>query len=279
LLESELFGHERGAFTGADQRRIGKFEQADGGTVFMDEVGDMAPGTQSKLLRLLQEKQFERVRGNSTIHADIRIIAATNQDLEILAAAGRFRQDLFYRLNVLTIRTPPLRERIEDLPLLLGYFLRRMNRELDRHVQSVSPEAMQLLTQHSWPGNVRELQSAVKHALVYATGDTLTPECLPLHLQGKPSRVEALAAEQSVDLAVARLVQETLAQNCGNIYDQIQAAVDRVVLREVLEHVKGNQVEAANLLGMSRTTLRSKLRSLQLSLRLIVEKQVNEVPD
>jgi two-component system nitrogen regulation response regulator GlnG len=126
---------------------------------------------------------------------------------------------------------------------------------------------------------VRELQSAVKHALVYATGDTLTPECLPLHLQGKPSRVEALAAEQSVDLAVARLVQETLAQNCGNIYDQIQAAVDRVVLREVLEHVKGNQVEAANLLGMSRTTLRSKLRSLQLSLRLIVEKQVNEVPD
>ena len=142
LLESELFGHERGAFTGADRRRIGKFEQAHGGTVFMDEVGDMSPGTQAKLLRLLQEKQFERVGGNTTIHSDIRIIAATNQDLESLAAAGRFRQDLFYRLNVLTIRIPPLRERIEDIPLLLEYFLGRMNRELDRHVQSVSPEAM-----------------------------------------------------------------------------------------------------------------------------------------
>jgi len=134
--------------------RIGKFEQAHGGTVFMDEVGDMSPGTQAKLLRLLQEKQFERVGGNATIHSDIRIIAATNQDLESLVAAGRFRQDLFYRLNVLTICIPPLRERIEDLPLLLEYFLARMNRELDRHVQSVSPEAMELLQRHSWPGNV-----------------------------------------------------------------------------------------------------------------------------
>ena len=134
LLESELFGHERGAFTGADRRRIGKFEQADGGTIFMDEVGDMAPATQAKLLRLLQEEQFERVGGNATIHTDIRLIAATNQDLESLAAAGRFRQDLFYRLNVLTIRIPPLRERIDDIPLLVNYFLGRMNREFDRHV-------------------------------------------------------------------------------------------------------------------------------------------------
>ena len=185
LLESELFGHERGAFTGADRRRIGKFEQAHGGTVFMDEVGDMAPGTQAKLLRLLQEKQFERVGGNTTIHSDIRIIAATNQDLESLAAAGRFRQDLFYRLNVLTIRIPPLRERIEDIPLLLEYFLVRMNRELDRHVRSVSPEAMQLLTQHSWPGNVRELQSAVKYALVHTAGDTLTARLPPSPSSGE----------------------------------------------------------------------------------------------
>jgi two-component system nitrogen regulation response regulator GlnG len=272
LLESELFGHERGAFTGADRRRIGKFEQAHGGTVFMDEVGDMSPGTQAKLLRLLQEKQFERVGGNTTLQSDIRIIAATNQDLESLAAAGRFRQDLFYRLNVLTIHIPPLRERIEDIPLLLEYFLVRMNRELDRHVQSVSPEVMQLLTQHSWPGNVRELQSAVQYALVHTAGDTLTPDCLPPHLQEKSTRVEVLAAVESVDLAVARLVQETLAQKCGNLYYQVQAAVDRVVLREVLEYVKGNQVEAADLLGISRTTLRSKLRSLN----MVVEKQVNE---
>jgi two-component system nitrogen regulation response regulator GlnG len=275
LLESELFGHERGAFTGADRRRIGKFEQAHGGTVFMDEVGDMSPGTQAKLLRLLQEKQFECVGGNTTIQSDIRIIAATNQDLESLAVAGRFRQDLFYRLNVLTICIPPLHERSEDIPLLLEYFLVRMNRELDRHVQRVSPEAMQLLTQHSWPGNVRELQSAVKYALVHTAGDTLTPDCLPSHLQEKSSRVEVLAAEESADLAVARLVQETVAQKRGNVYHQVQAAVDRVVLREVLEHVKGNQVEAADLLGISRTTLRSKLRSLN----MVVEKQVNETPE
>jgi len=275
LLESELFGHERGAFTGADRRRIGKFEQAHGGTVFMDEVGDMSPGTQAKLLRLLQEKQFERIGGNTTISTDIRIIAATNQDLESLAAAGRFRQDLFYRLNVLTIRIPPLRERIEDIPLLVEYFLVRMNRELDRHVQGVSPEAMRLLQQHSWPGNVRELQSAIKFALVHTAGDSLTPGCLPLHIQEKSPRIEILAAEESIDLAVARLVKETLAQDCGNIYYQVQAAVDRVVLREVLEHAKGNQVDAADLLGISRTTLRSKLRSL----KMLVEKQVSEAPD
>jgi len=275
LLESEIFGHERGAFTGADRRRIGKFEQAHGGTVFMDEVGDMTPGTQAKLLRLLQEKQFERVGGNTTIQSDTRIIAATNQDLESLATAGRFRQDLFYRLNVLTIHIPPLRERIDDIPLLLDYFLVRMNRELDRHVQSVSPEAMEILKRHSWPGNVRELQSAVKYALVHTVGHTLSPDCLPPHLLQTSSPMELLAAEQSVDLAVARMVQETLHRKCGNIYHQVQAAVDRVLLSEVLQHVKGNQVEAADLLGISRTTLRSKLRSLG----LVVEKQVNDDSD
>jgi two-component system nitrogen regulation response regulator GlnG len=271
LLESELFGHERGAFTGADRRRVGKFEQAHGGTIFLDEVGDMAPGTQAKVLRLLQENRFERVGGNTTIHSDIRVIAATNQGLESLTAAGRFRQDLFYRLNVLTIRIPPLRERIEDLPLLLEYFLDRMNRELDRQVRGLSPQAMELLMQHSWPGNVRELQSAVKHALVHATGEMLTPDDLPPQLSEKAPRVEVLAARPSVDLDVARLVQDALAQEYGNIYDQVHAAVDRVVLREVLEHVKGNQVEAADLLGISRTTLRAKLRSLN----MVVEKQVN----
>ena len=275
LLESELFGHERGAFTGADRRRIGKFEQANGGTLFMDEVGDMCLATQAKLLRLLQEGEFERVGGNTTIRTAIRIIAATNHDLESLAAAGRFRQDLFYRLNVLTIHIPPLRERIEDIPVLLEYFLARMNRELDRHVRSVSPEAMQLLQQHSWPGNVRELQSAVKHALVHIAGEVLTPGDLPPHLQGKSLPVDALAAQQSAGIEVARLVQEALAQRRGNIYDEVHAAVDRVVLREVLEHVRGNQVEAAEVLGISRTTLRSKLRSLN----MIIAKQVNDAAD
>ncbi len=271
LLESELFGHERGAFTGADRRRIGKFEQADGGTIFMDEVGDMAPATQAKLLRLLQEGEFERVGGNTTIHTNIRLIAATNQDLESLAAAGRFRQDLFYRLNVVTIRIPPLRERIEDIPLIVNYFLGRMNREFDRHVHSVSPEAMQLLKQHNWPGNVRELQSVTKHALIHTPGDIVLTEGFPVHLREGASAGHP-AALSGGELEVGRLVREMLEGSRGNIYYHVQAAVDRVVLNAVLEQVKGNQVEAAELLGISRNTLRSKLRNLG----LVVEKQLNE---
>ena len=271
LLESELFGHERGAFTGADRRRIGKFEQADGGTMFMDEVGDMAPATQAKLLRLLQEEEFERVGGNTTIHTNIRLIAATNQDLESLAASGRFRQDLFYRLNVVTIRIPPLRERIDDIPLLVNYFLGRMNREFDRHVHAVSPEAMQLLKQHNWPGNVRELQSVIKHALIHTPGDIVSPDGFPVHLRESSSGGHP-SATGSGDLEVGRLVREMLQGSRGNIYYHVQAAVDRVVLNAVLEQVKGNQVEAAELLGISRNTLRSKLRNLG----LVVEKQLNE---
>jgi two-component system nitrogen regulation response regulator GlnG len=269
LLESELFGHERGAFTGAERRRIGKFEQADGGTVFLDEVGDMAPATQAKLLRLLQEKQLERVGGNTMIPTDIRLIAATNQDLESLVAAGRFRQDLFYRLNVLTIRIAPLRERLDDMPLLVNYFLGRMNRELDRHVHTVSPEAMQLLKQHNWPGNVRELQSVIKHALIHAPGDILSPDCLPAHLREPNAGSQPPATG---DLEIGQMVRELLDKNRGNVYYHVQAAVDRVVLNAVLEHVKGNQVEAAETLGISRNTLRSKLRSLG----LVIQKQLNE---
>jgi two-component system nitrogen regulation response regulator GlnG len=280
LLESELFGYERGAFTGADRRRIGRFEQANGGTLFMDEVGDMTPATQAKLLRLLQEGEFERVGGNTTIRTDIRIIAATNQDLESLVAADRFRQDLFYRLNVLTIRVPPLRDHLDDLPALVEYFLERMNRELDRHVQNVSPQAMQLLRQHAWPGNVRELQSAVKYALVHTPGDTLTPECLPVQLREVTSGAVGASAgrapsERGDDGELARLVRELLHNGGGNIYHRVQAVVDRAVLQAALEHVKGNQVEAAEVLGISRNTLRSKLRALG----LIVEKQVSDAPD
>ncbi len=272
LLESELFGHERGAFTGADRRRIGKFEQADGGTIFMDEVGDMATATQAKLLRLLQEEQFERVGGNETIRTDIRLITATNQDLESLAAAGRFRQDLFYRLNVVTIRIPPLRERIDDIPLLVQYFLGRMNRQFDRRVYGLAPEAMQILKQHNWPGNVRELQSVIKHALIHTPGDIVSPDAFPVHLREGATASPLPSAVAGGDLEVGRLTRELLDKGRGNIYYHVQAAVDRVVLEAVLEHVKGNQVEAAELLGISRNTLRSKLRNLG----LVVEKQLNE---
>lgn len=273
LLESELFGHERGAFTGAERRRIGKFEQAHGGTLFLDEVGDMSLSTQAKLLRLLQEKQFERVGGTATIASDVRIIAATNQDLESLASAGRFRYDLFYRLNVLTIHIPPLRERIADIAPLVEYFRRRLNRELDRHVQSISPPAMELLMQHSWPGNIRELQNALRYALVHTPGNVLTPASLPNHLQERSPRGGKVAT--SAAEVLAELVRETIEQRQGNVYYKIQSIVDRAVIREVLEHVKGNQVEAADLLGISRTTLRSKLRALGLS----VERQINDASD
>lgn len=265
LLESELFGHERGSFTGADRRRIGKFEQASGGTLFLDEVGDMSLATQAKLLRLLQEQRFERVGGNETIHTNVRIVAATNQDLANLAAAGRFREDLFYRLNVFVVRVPPLREHMDDLPLLVDHFVERTSRDLGKSVHGVSPETMQMLLRHNWPGNVRELESTLKYAMVHATGNVITPDCLPdvLRMSGTATRT---TPQDSVTLDVGQYSRRLLAANQSNVYHTVLSAVDRVVLGEVLRHTKGNQVEAARLLGVSRNTLRAKLRSLGMTL-------------
>src|SRR4051794_9575044 len=179
LLESELFGHEKGAFTGADRKRIGKFEQANGGTLFLDEIGDMTPLTQTKILRVLQGQHFERVGGNEPIRADVRVVAATNRDLETMVAQGTFRGDLYYRLNVCTIRLPPLRERSGDLPLLAEHFVRRFGQELKKDVRGIAPEAMGLLRAYPWPGNVRELQSVIKQALLQTTGPVVLPEFLP----------------------------------------------------------------------------------------------------
>ncbi|VTR97842.1 sigma-54-dependent transcriptional regulator [Tuwongella immobilis] len=179
LLESELFGHEKGSFTGADRKRIGKFEQCNNGTLFLDEIGDMSPMTQSKVLRVLQDQQFERVGGNELVQTDVRLIAATNRDLESAMADGSFRSDLYYRLNVCTIRLPPLRERLSDLPLLIEHFLRRFNPELGKSIVRIAPTALELMQRHAWPGNIRELQSTIKQALLMATGTTLLPEFLP----------------------------------------------------------------------------------------------------
>src|SRR6476659_7707341 len=185
LLESELFGHEKGAFTGADRQRIGKFEQCQGGTLFLDEIGDMTPLTQTKILRVLQGQQFERVGGNEPIEADVRVIAATNRDVERMVAEGAFRGDLYYRLNVFTIRLPALRERGDDLPLLAEHFVRRFGMELGKEVRGIAPEAIELLRSYPWPGNVRELQSVIKQALLQATGTVLLPEFLPAALRGR----------------------------------------------------------------------------------------------
>ncbi len=184
LLESELFGHERGSFTGADKRHIGKFEQINGGTIFLDEIGDMTSATQAKVLRLLQDGTFERVGSSETIRVDVRVIAATNKDLEAMVEEGDFRQDLYYRLKVFTIELPSLRERTDDIPLLVEHFIRLFNRDFGKNVRSIEPQAMRTLEQYEWPGNIRELQSAMKHALVRSVGPVLTVDFLPASCRG-----------------------------------------------------------------------------------------------
>lgn len=257
LLESELFGHERGAFTGADRQRIGKFEQCDGGTIFLDEIGDMSEATQAKALRLLQDQRFERLGGNDPVATDVRIIAATNQDLDVLIASGRFRSDLYYRLNGFTIRLPPLRDRKADLPLLADHFLRRAATDLGRPVRSFAAEAIARLHNHEWPGNVRELHAAVRYAVIHASGDVITADCLPESC-GQPRRDSAAAPTFDLLDATRRM----LTANDGDVYRRLSLLADRVVLEETMRHFSGNQARAAERLGISRVTLRSRLRQL-----------------
>jgi len=186
LLESELFGHERGSFTGASRQRPGRFEQADGGTLLLDEVGEISPATQVKLLRVLQEREFERVGGNETIHVDVRVIAATHRDLKQMVAQGTFREDLFYRLNVINLRLPPLRERVTDIPLLVEHFLERFAAVDGKPVQAVSSAALECLLRYSWPGNVREVENVIQGAIVLADGDFIEPRHLPPEIAGTP---------------------------------------------------------------------------------------------
>jgi two-component system nitrogen regulation response regulator GlnG len=268
LLESELFGHEKGAFTGADRRRIGKFEQVSGGTLFLDEVGDMPLSLQAKMLRVLQEQTFERVGGSETIKADVRVIAATHRDLKAWSAEGKFRPDLYYRLGVFTVHLPPLRERAEDLPSLVRHYLRRFNRELKRDVAEVAPEADDLLARHTWPGNVRELQSVLKQALLRATGRVLLPAFLPELLTGPAPPRPAEAAGP-----LGSFVRERLAGGGGDLYDAAHKELDRFLLPLVLEHTGGNQVRAAEVLGIARKTLRLRLRELDLKITRTVESE------
>ena len=238
LLESELFGHEKGAFTGADRRRIGKFEQCHGGTLFLDEIGDMTPLTQTKMLRVLQEQQFERVGGNETIRTDVRMIAATNRDLEQMIAAGQFRSDLYYRLNVCTIRLPPLRERGEDLPLLVMHFLRRFSRELGKDMYGIAPEAMDVLRRHPWPGNVRELQSVLKQALIQATGPILLPEFLA------PPITPAAAPRPHI-LSTLPTWDDSSISGCGRVTEDLYAEWHALTERDLFTRVlRSHRVES-----------------------------------
>ncbi len=260
LLESELFGYEKGAFTGATARRIGKFEQADGGTIFLDEIGDMPLSIQAKILRVLQEKEFERLGGNQTIRVDVRVLTATNRDLEIGIAEGAFREDLFYRLNVVTIQVPPLRERREDIPVLVDYFLERSARELNVDKPPLSEDAVDLLRNHSWPGNVRELQHCIQRAMIYTKGNPLQATDLHLTLEldsgHGPAGVANLDDERLLDIVQRWLSSHGGVRACEGFLEK----VERLLLAEALKRTRGNQTRAAELLGLTRPTLHAKMQ-------------------
>jgi nitrogen regulation protein NR(I) len=264
LLESELFGHERGAFTGAERKRIGKFEQCSGGTLFLDEIGDMTPLTQAKILRVLQAQQFERVGGNETIQTDVRIIAATNRDLEHLIAEEQFRSDLYYRLSVFPIVLPPLRERGDDLPLLVHHFLKQLGPALGKEVQEVAAGTLDVLRQYAWPGNVRELQSLLKQALLHATGPVLLPDFLPAALRTPKDSPPAAPGMPFPDWE--RFLTDRLHAGSTELYAEALTAMERQLLTLVLRHTGGNQLQAAQLLGITRNSLRHKLRALGITI-------------
>jgi two-component system nitrogen regulation response regulator GlnG len=259
LLESELFGHEKGAFTGANGKRIGKFEQCHGGTLFLDEIGDMPLGSQAKVLRVLQEQAFESVGSNETIRTDVRLVAATHRDLTAWSAQGRFRPDLYYRLSVFPIHLPPLRERGEDLPALVQHYVRRFSRELGRDVHEIAPEALERLRNYSWPGNIRELQSVLKQALLCASGPILLPAFLPEPLASlRPLSAPSRPSGENPDLE--SFVRQCLASHEGDQYAQAHRRLDHLLLSRVLDYTRGSQHKAASRLGIARQTLRLKLR-------------------
>jgi DNA-binding NtrC family response regulator len=242
LLESELFGHERGAFTGARERRPGRFERADGGTLFLDEIGEIDPSIQVKLLRVLEERQFERVGGQETLEVDVRLIAATNRDLRAMVDEGTFREDLYYRLYVVAIRMPPLRERTGDIPLLIRHFLEAFSRQNGKHFDGITPDALDLLTGHDWPGNIRELRNVVERMVVMARGGKLTVRDVPLAVREGGGRSGAPRAASAL-----------------NLQDS-----ERTLIVRALKATAGNRTEAARQLGISRRTLHRKLNEYDL---------------
>jgi two-component system nitrogen regulation response regulator GlnG len=261
LLESELFGHEKGAFTGADSRRIGRFEQANGGTLFLDEIGDMSPALQTRLLRVLAESEFYRVGGQTSIKVDVRVIAATNQDLARAVEASRFREDLFHRLNVIRINTPPLRQRREDIPLLLSHYFAEAASELNVPVKSIDPQAMELLVNFDWPGNVRQVVNAARRLTVTAPGSVITTEDIPADLGG---RDDGARASQDWTRSLAAWAESQLGENEAPLLDTALPEFERTLIRTAMAKTKGHRQEAAKLLGWGRNTLARKMKSLHL---------------
>jgi DNA-binding NtrC family response regulator len=246
LLESELFGHEKGSFTGAAQKRIGRFEEADGGSVFLDEIGDLTPSTQIKLLRILQEKEFQRLGSNLTLKTDVRVITATHRDLEEAMKKGEFREDLYYRLNVITIHLPPLRERREDIPLLIDFFLKKYSTQNQKSISDLSKEARNLFLHYPYPGNVRELENLVERAVVLCRGEIITTQDLPFHLQeGKPER------------------EWGSQKRLKNLPESLEE-VERDLIVKALHQTQGIQTKAAESLGISERVLRYKMKKYRI---------------
>jgi nitrogen regulation protein NR(I) len=257
LLESELFGHERGAFTGADARRIGRFEQADGGTLFLDEIGDMTLSTQVKLVRVLQERSLQRLGGKETIPVDVRVIAATHRDLRRTIEQKEFREDLYYRLSVVTINLPPLRDRREDIPALVEYFMKKHGEALDVAEPSIHAEAMQVLQSQSWPGNVRELENVVRKMLLVAGSYTVNPDHVRAAINRSPGPLE-IGDRTLRDIAGALLAAGQRGE-LADAHGRLLEAAEREIITQAIGLTRGNQLQAARLLGISRLTLREKL--------------------
>jgi nitrogen regulation protein NR(I) len=259
LLESELFGHEKGAFTGADNRKIGKFEQCDTGTMFLDEIGDMPLTLQAKLLRVLQDGCFQRLGGSELIKTDVRIIAATNKNLEVLVNIGKFRDDLYWRFNVVSITVPSLRERKEDIPALVQYFIQKFNKELGREVKGTSPELLEEFEKYHWPGNVRELQSTIQRGMILCQKDFLSFEDCEWLSQVR------LSYDTKIDIEklLSDVVNEFLQRGEPDIYKKAVSVFEYLMVKKALELTNNNQLMAAKLLGISRNTLREKLDKAQ----------------
>jgi DNA-binding NtrC family response regulator len=261
LLESELFGHVRGSFTGAISNRIGRFEAAHTGTIFLDEINSTTPMLQVKLLRVLQEKEFERVGDTQTIQVDTRTIAASNRDLLSEVSLSRFREDLYYRLNVITIYVPPLRERPEDIPELVGHFIRFYNEQNNRHVPHISPDTLAALQAYEWPGNVRELQNYIERAIVLAPADELTIDLLPEAVLGQ--RRPRIGRNQDLEALTGTLVEEGInaaGPDAAALYAQVVNRVEKELIAQVMTLCDGVQIKAAARLGINRNTLYKKLK-------------------
>ncbi len=260
LLESELFGYEKGAFTGANRRRIGKFEQCDKGTILLDEIGDMSLSTQAKILRVLQEGEFERIGGNETVRVDVRVLTSTNRKLEELIKQGKFREDLYYRLKIMPIMLPPLREHKEDVKALTEYFFHLYNRQMTTGVSHIDPSAFEKLVSYDWPGNVRELANTINRSLILCKGEVMSAEDIVFDAE---SEAISFANEQELENNLAKILDPLFTDILRfwgkGLRSNLLEKIEKFLIQKALAETKGNQVQAAKLLGISRNTLRNRI--------------------